>query len=741
MGERRSVGPRRVATDAVARGFLLAALVWQGGWLLADAEVRSLAFGGPAAGLYLLSAFTWAGLAISVLIRVRPAVRWALAAFDVALVLVGAVGLLALGTPAEDAGSLMNLALGLAFLLLPLRAALPASVVAVGFQVAILLGAFAVPAAGMPARVLSPLYAIATAVAIGTARALAIAAATRTDAERALLDRSTAEAREARAHEARMLAEERRLHESVLNTLTAIARGGFEPGEAMERRCREAAQVVRSLTEPTPAAGPRDPEAELAPALEELRRQGCAVDVTIDAPRDALASVPGEAYDACMAAGREAIANAARHAAAPEAQIRVRARPGAMEVRVRDRGRGFDPRTVERRFGLTRAIEESMTRVGGTSAVRSRTGRGTSVIMRWPARWQERSALSVRAFAVPVLAGFGAYVMASLLLTIGNAAAPAWDVLAFVVLVVLAAVLLSQRRGTALDGWRVLVVTALAPLIHYSQQFAHGTAGLDDWTEWSSAAITVVLIVVVASGPWWAWMPALAAWLVAMGDPIGELMRTGTLVIAASAVFARSVRRSEARADAALTAREAEDAARVESAAAIDRLLARYSALRESQAPTLLLALAEGTLDPADPGVRERCAVEERFIRSVMRLDPAREPIHALAAAVATAARGRGIPLELDVHGFPTLQASDLEPMRVACLQVIGCADPGEPARLTARREGGHIVVRLVVELGAHADPVLMCREVETPVRLHIAEGSAIVEVGLAALTPTGASA
>jgi signal transduction histidine kinase len=57
----------------------------------------------------------------------------------------------------------------------------------------------------------------------------------------------------------------------------------------------------------------------------------------------------------------------------------------AVDVFVRDRGRGFDPEAVpEGRYGVRRSIVDRMQRHGGTAEVRSQPGEGTEVRLHLP---------------------------------------------------------------------------------------------------------------------------------------------------------------------------------------------------------------------------------------------------------------------------------------------------------------------------------------------------------------------
>jgi signal transduction histidine kinase len=59
---------------------------------------------------------------------------------------------------------------------------------------------------------------------------------------------------------------------------------------------------------------------------------------------------------------------------------------GAVEIEVGDAGSGFDPASVpDDRLGVRRSIIERTANAGGHAEVRSTIGRGTVVVLSWPA--------------------------------------------------------------------------------------------------------------------------------------------------------------------------------------------------------------------------------------------------------------------------------------------------------------------------------------------------------------------
>jgi signal transduction histidine kinase len=191
---------------------------------------------------------------------------------------------------------------------------------------------------------------------------------------------------------------DRLLHDTVLNTLTAVARSGSAGG--IISRCRQdLTRLERALREPAdPAGALRRNIGELAADLEsaagEMRARGLAVQVRLTPdPGPPGPAVPVAVAVAIGHATREALANVAAHAGTGEAWVTVRplaAAPGAepgVEVTVRDEGAGFDPaRLGPARLGVRRSITERVTDWGGSAGVSSAPGAGTVVRLCWPAQ-------------------------------------------------------------------------------------------------------------------------------------------------------------------------------------------------------------------------------------------------------------------------------------------------------------------------------------------------------------------
>jgi signal transduction histidine kinase len=208
---------------------------------------------------------------------------------------------------------------------------------------------------------------------------------------------------------------ERLLHDTVLNTLTAISRGSS--GATVVARCRhDIALLEHALADPAGAAEPAalggaTLVADVETVAGEMRARGLRV--TLEVAGSGGPDIPPPVAGAIVYATREALANVAAHAGTGEAWVTITldagvpggGPPGAdspggdtaggdtagvwaggVQVTVRDAGAGFDPARVDpARLGLRRSITERVADWGGRVSVRSAPGQGTVVDMSWPA--------------------------------------------------------------------------------------------------------------------------------------------------------------------------------------------------------------------------------------------------------------------------------------------------------------------------------------------------------------------
>jgi len=191
---------------------------------------------------------------------------------------------------------------------------------------------------------------------------------------------------------------ERLVHDTVLNTLTAVARGGGNSPAALVTRCRQDVALIEAALGAAvdPATGePAFSSQASAELLDELRTVAAdlrarGLTVHLEGGDADPANVPGRVATAIASAVREALSNVAEHAGTGEAWVDIyrtgEQDPYGLRVIVRDAGAGFDTARVDQaRLGLRRSIAERTAECGGRASIRSAPGQGTEVTLTWPA--------------------------------------------------------------------------------------------------------------------------------------------------------------------------------------------------------------------------------------------------------------------------------------------------------------------------------------------------------------------
>ena len=228
---------------------------------------------------------------------------------------------------------------------------------------------------GHPNEALLGMVVIGLVSAVFVAGPVAVGLALRVDIDKEGLAREE-ERRRFAAH----------LHDSVLQTLALIQRQASDP-EAVAKLARRQEHALRAwmageigLSSATVAGAVRDMLAE----VED--EQGIKVEMTAigDAKLDSRS-------EELVAAAREALRNAARHAPGAPVNLFLNINGHGVELFVRDSGPGFDFDAVpaERR-GLRDAVLGRMSLAGGTATVESNPGDGTEIALRLPPSTRSR---------------------------------------------------------------------------------------------------------------------------------------------------------------------------------------------------------------------------------------------------------------------------------------------------------------------------------------------------------------
>jgi signal transduction histidine kinase len=176
------------------------------------------------------------------------------------------------------------------------------------------------------------------------------------------------------------LAHDRALHDTVLTTLTAVARGAGGASAEVRRRCADDAEYIRRLIRRDGDHAPASLGERLDRAVVDAEALGLRVHCVCDPLPDDLSPT---VVDALGGAVREALNNVVKHAATDAAWLTAITDNGSVVVRVVDRGRGFDPGTAPSGFGLRTSIVEPMAAAGGAAHLSSAVGEGTCVELTW----------------------------------------------------------------------------------------------------------------------------------------------------------------------------------------------------------------------------------------------------------------------------------------------------------------------------------------------------------------------
>ncbi|MCU1364094.1 MAG: hypothetical protein JWM55_1922 [Acidimicrobiaceae bacterium] len=187
---------------------------------------------------------------------------------------------------------------------------------------------------------------------------------------------------------ARMRVEERssvaaHLHDSVLQTLTLIERSAGDEA-AVTRLARNQERELRAWLF-DPEHGASDAPTTYGSLLRALQGEiegdyGVTIELVTVGDCDA-----DERIVALVAAAREAAINAAQWSNAPTIAIYGEVETDALELFVRDLGRGFDVETVPSdRHGIALSIRQRMQLQGGSATIKSIIGAGTEVQLTLP---------------------------------------------------------------------------------------------------------------------------------------------------------------------------------------------------------------------------------------------------------------------------------------------------------------------------------------------------------------------
>lgn len=672
----------RTPIVALYHGLIVLAVAWQGLWLLSEW------LAGPRTAAVFLATVGWGALVLA--IRMER-LRTVLIAVDLGLILIGVAYLLVSGPEQQGQGiTASTVVTGLIGLLLGSRWAAILISLVTGAEFLVLAAA-----GGLTAQdVLGPTYALAVGLGALLARLALVRGARYAMSVQKIAAERAVEVQALDQAATDLLASERIVHATVLNTLTAFGRGAVSDPSINRERAEQAAEVLERLT-----SGKRLPEAEISLAQEVAQQANriryAGIDVIVTWPGRAVV-LPSDAEEAVRCAIDEAVTNVLRHARANQVRIEATAGAWGIDVRITDDGVGM-ARGVQHRIGIRDVIITGMERVGGRGEI-TRSGPGTCVHLSWrPASGHtggySQSRFILARFVAPFLFVFWAFTSMQVLIGWQSFTQPAFNAAAYALFSALAALLVFEAHRGPLRLAAVVVVLLAAPLVYRFQQLATPIGE----QEWASEGIAALFIVLAGAGPPWAWPAVIVVWLVMQGDVLTEILAPGFAILLAIGLFSISFRRNTERADQAADAVVRNRAATVASQAVVAAIRGRAAIAQAGHAIGLLRNIARGHVNPESESVRSQCVAEERLLRIAMRLDPEHFLLHRLLGELAVLCYRRGIVLDVDVAATDVFD-QDIERFRPVALQVLTSAELGDTVRVTTQHDASLWNVLLVVE-------------------------------------------
>ncbi|TQK73285.1 MULTISPECIES: ATP-binding protein [unclassified Nocardioides] len=462
------------------------------------------------------------------------------------------------------------------------------------------------------------------------------------------------------------------LHDTVINTLAALASGGaaVRDADAVRERCaRDIATVsaLRDGAEPaTDNGGLR--AASFDPRIR-VRHRGLDDDELARLEDDLLPA----RLRALRRAATELVQNAAKHAGVGEVDIRAEERDGRLVVTVADDGVGFDGQ-VGTSGGLAVSVLDRAREAGIEVDLDTAPGAGTRVTLTVPTTGAppaksgterniasivqvlRRDACLLYAAGVSIIGFYLAvtnhpgeatpeYLMAGLS---ALGAGVAWR---------------TTRRRESLPTWVVVLLTAAAA-VGFVLSAAAVDYGREDPVLWQAIGATGPLIVITELGP----RRSMAVWaalsygavVVAVAVAVGQSSQqaeTITLIAGAAGLglvagwarFQHTIGAIGTQAAADQRAGWAADTRLAEREAA-DRSRARWRVAGLNRSLELLEAVY-GATDPGAPALRERCASEEAYLRQLTLLHPDLVHVGQWFARALSDAHERGVRLVVRAGG------------------------------------------------------------------------------------------
>lgn len=537
-----------------------------------------------------------------------------------------------------------------------------ATAVVVRGRRAILLTVVAACVLPIGIHLINPDWDAAMPLAVGVTSLVIMAAArlglpflldfvSKADAEAAMAEEEIRRTTALRSASSEAAEDARILHDTVINTLGAIANGGagITDLDAVRERCARDAELVEDLRSTGAERERRDTnlwEIFDAPGLTVLRTGADDSDL-----RRAEQKLPLHVIGMIVRAAKEVLQNAGKHAQVDQVVVDVCVDDLELVITIEDEGIGFDGRVPPDR-GLANSVMSRAGEVGVTVVLDTSAGGGTTVTFRKrigelteppavgkPEHQAEHDVDDI----VTTLRLRAGWLWACGVTAVGFVIEPSnryGQLTASYPMLVMNAILLTfawfNRGGDGRLPTRAVVALAACASVAFVLSVAAVDFGRTDVVFWQAIAPTGPLVVLIASGSGrWALRASLGlftatvavttaiVWQDSSGAasilPVGGVACLG--LAAAWLGFQRAI---DAVGRQAGSDHHVAFLARVDAAVqvAADDVRRRWRAAGLHKSVELLRNVADGRMDPSAVSTRADCAQEEAYLRQLTQLNP-----------------------------------------------------------------------------------------------------------------------
>lgn len=555
-------------------------------------------------------------------------------------------------------------------------------------------------------------YSLASGMALAAAMSALRGTAQRSDEQARAWAEAESSSAQAEAGEIEQRRVIRLLHDTVVNTLGAVARLPQDP-QTVAQRCQADLELLEQVE-----AHDGDPRAILHSAQVRARLLGVQLHVQEDQLGPHL---PPRMADAIHGALWESLNNVAKHAGTGAAELRWNWDGRTGHVSLADSGPGFN---AENGWvgGGRGSVADRCAEAGIATSISSAAERGTTVHLSWheepapavvPARMRLTALNEVTSRVVigvgMIFAALGAFLVIVM---------PAGGRRASIPLLMIMSLVIWHadrvRRGETSRVWGLTypLLVFLAAMLPGSA--IAGSSRVDLWWWGPQAALVVTVAAVLLDGRVWVTVSTAGAYLVAdlavaISPSCADACRAESLsliavdmaVVAAVIAFRHRLTTTWEVGQQAWAARAAEQQ-RTAEARAVAAVRTRMLAFAGQVAEPILEGLARGELSSADTEVHARASRAEATLRALAAVPPT-APVgayDALAGFVAEAHR-RDVELRLSL---PAGVPEDIDAPRLGNLlqQLLDMAPAGTILQMTILTGAGNGQIIGVLDNKAH---------------------------------------